>query len=452
MDSQNIDHENSMQPTHNLMQPNLKSDGDGVAVLVEDSPKDESSVPQETTEDMLIKVPGVVVNLIDRSYSVELAQDDLYIIRLVQGDGVPTVLVRVGLGEEVEWPLTKDTTTLKLPGSIYWFKIPFSKEIEDDPMSSDEEDNKGGVVNKNLDSDGDNVSEDMLMYSLTIEWKDQDDQLKAFDDILQTYSYFLVYETHEQPATEEEENVENGSGLMETLPEDTTPDNKKEIGQCEAYFRHVEPDIGQYKSAPAKLVAKGSTELIKGILSYGDSTVEMLSWVDQVMKKKINPRSKSQISPATLRRIRRVKRVTRTTEKVATGVLSGVVKGTTAINRKVLNTKPVKKFVDYTITGQFLHASFEGLHKTCDALEEVGKNVLSKSSNVTTNLVHHKYGKEAAEATGEGLDAAGHALGTAFAGFSIRKAFDPSRVMKSGNELGKSAVKSASGMKAKFFK
>ncbi|KAJ8759588.1 hypothetical protein K2173_007218 [Erythroxylum novogranatense] len=278
-------------------------------------------------------------------------------------------------------------------------------------MSSEEEDNKDDVVNKSLDSDGDNVSEDMLIYSLTIERKDPEDQLKEFDGILQNYSYFLVYETQEQEAMQEEENVENRSGSKETRPEDTNLENKKEIGQCEAYFRHVEPDIGKYDSMPAKLVAKGSTELIKGILSYGDSTVGMLDWVDQVMKKKMTSNSKSQINPDTLRRIRRVKRVTRQTEKVVTGVLSGVVYATSAFNRTVLNTKPVRIFLNNCAPGQFIQASFEGINKVCDAAEEVGKNVLSKSSNVTTNLVGHKYGKEAAEATSEGLGAAGNALG-----------------------------------------
>ncbi|KAJ8759574.1 hypothetical protein K2173_007203 [Erythroxylum novogranatense] len=444
MASQDIDHENSMQSRDILTQPNLSSDDMGVPV--EHSPKDMMSL---TTEDVLIKVPGVVINLIDRNFNFELASDDLYIIRLSQGDGLRAVLFRIG--DDVQWLLTKDATTFKLRDSLYLFKLYLPKESEDEASSSDEEDNNDDAASKTVDPDGDKDSEDTLMYSLTTEWKGQDDQMKEFDGILQTYSNFVVHEPHEQVTMEEEENVESGSGVKETWPEDMNPENKKQIGKCQAYFRHIEPNVGKYNSRPAKLVARGSAGLIKGILKSGDSTIEMLNWVDQVMKKKMNPKSKSQISPTTLRRIRRVKRMTRTTEKVVTGLLSGVVTATSMFNRTVLDTKVAKKFLNFS-TGQFIHASFEGINQVCDAVEEVGKNVLSKSSNVTTNLVNQRYGEEAAEATREGLGAAGHVLGTAFAAFSIRKAFDPSNVIKSGNQRSNFDDKPAKGMKAKIFK
>ncbi|KAG4952021.1 hypothetical protein JHK85_045888 [Glycine max] len=47
--------------------------------------------------------------------------------------------------------------------------------------------------------------------------------------------------------------------------------------------------------------------------------------------------------------------------------------------------------------------------KVCDAVEVAGKSVMSTSNTVTTELVNHRYGEEAAKATSEGLDAAGHA-------------------------------------------
>ncbi|KAG0457591.1 hypothetical protein HPP92_022748 [Vanilla planifolia] len=72
----------------------------------------------------------------------------------------------------------------------------------------------------------------------------------------------------------------------------------------------------------------------------------------------------------------------------------------------------------------------------------LGKNVLSTSSVVTTELVSHRYGEQAAEATNHGLDAAGHAIGTAWAAFKIRKAIDPKSSLKPMT-LGKSAVKAA---------
>jgi spartin len=82
--------------------------------------------------------------------------------------------------------------------------------------------------------------------------------------------------------------------------------------------------------------------------------------------------------------------------------------------------------------------------KICDAVEVAGKNVMSTSSTVTTELVNHRYGTKAAEATNEGLDAAGHAFGTAWVAFKIRKAFNPKNVIKPS-----SLAKSVSELKAK---
>ena len=60
-----------------------------------------------------------------------------------------------------------------------------------------------------------------------------------------------------------------------------------------------------------------------------------------------------------------------------------------------------------------------------------------------------RYGEEAAKATNEGLGATGHAIGTAWAAFKIRKAFNPKSVLKPSS-LAKSAAKAAAAeMKAK---
>ncbi|KAF8405407.1 hypothetical protein HHK36_010312 [Tetracentron sinense] len=74
---------------------------------------------------------------------------------------------------------------------------------------------------------------------------------------------------------------------------------------------------------------------------------------------------------------------------------------------------------------------------------------MSTSSFVTTELVSHRYGEQAAQATNEGLGAVGHAVGTAWAVFQIRKAFNPKSAIKP-KALAKSVAKKAySKMKAK---
>lgn len=59
-----------------------------------------------------------------------------------------------------------------------------------------------------------------------------------------------------------------------------------------------------------------------------------------------------------------------------------------------------------------------------------------------------RYGEEAAEATSEGLDAAGHAVGAAWAAFKLRKAINPKSVLKP-TTLVKSAALSTTKAKPK---
>ncbi|CAL1410261.1 unnamed protein product [Linum trigynum] len=63
----------------------------------------------------------------------------------------------------------------------------------------------------------------------------------------------------------------------------------------------------------------------------GDSVVwnvtsDRLKWGNDFLKKRLKKGDSVDASPATLRRSRRVKRLTRSSEKVALGILSGVVK------------------------------------------------------------------------------------------------------------------------------
>lgn len=53
-----------------------------------------------------------------------------------------------------------------------------------------------------------------------------------------------------------------------------------------------------------------------------------------------------------------------------------------------------------------------------------------------------RYGEEAGNATQEGLGAAGHAIGTAWTVFKIRKALNPKSVVKPSS-IAKTAVKEA---------
>ncbi|KAI3824822.1 hypothetical protein L1987_06293 [Smallanthus sonchifolius] len=145
--------------------------------------------------------------------------------------------------------------------------------------------------------------------------------------------------------------------------------------------------------------------------------------------------------------MKRVKRLTKMSEGVATGVLSGVVKVSGIITGSIVNSKPGKKFFNF-LPGEIVLASLDGFNKVCDAIEVSGRNVMSTTSTVTTDFVSHRHGEDAAKVTHEGMSAAGHAVGTAWAVFKIRKALNPKSAIKP-TTLVKAAASQSKSSKSK---
>ncbi|PON53461.1 Senescence/spartin-associated [Parasponia andersonii] len=393
------------------------------------------SAPPEALEEVIVRIPGAILHLIDQHYSVELSSGDFTVVRLRQGENIIAVLARVG--DEIQWPLAKDGAAVKLDNSHYFFSLRTPREHGAD-SDSDSGDEGAGQKGKNGAAD---EPENLLNYGLTIASKGQERLVRELDGILQSHSSFSVQKISEKAKKGSE--VLDGSVALETSPADLNKEKKKELMEerSAAYWTTLAPNVEDYSSTAAKLIAAGSGKVIRGILWCGDVTVERLKWGNEVMKKRMSPGEEKEISPQTLRRIKRVKRVTKMTEKVANGVLSGVVKVSGFFTSSVANSKVGKKFFGL-LPGEIVLASLDGFSKVCDAVEVSGKNVMSTSSTVTTELVSHRYGEEAAKATNEGLDAAGHAIGTAWAAFKIRKALNPKSVLKP-TTLAKTAAKTA---------
>ncbi|KAJ4843312.1 hypothetical protein Tsubulata_030220 [Turnera subulata] len=404
------------------------------------------SAPPMAAEETLVKIPGAILNLIDKNYSVELACGDLSVVRIVQGTNVVAVLVRVA--DEIQWPLGKDEAAVKLDGSHYFFSLRVPREQLDSDSSSDDEKDKSSKKKKKSKEEKkkgkSDVEDEMLNYGLTIASKGQERLLKEFDEILKTYGCFS-----EQKVSA----ALDAAGVARDIsPAELKAGKKEELeGTCVGYWTTLAPNVEDYSSTAARLIATGSGQLIKGILWCGDVTSDRMKWGNEVMKQRMTSHSNAEISPETMKRIERVKRMTKMTEKVANGVLSGVVKVAGLFTSSVANSKMGKKIFGL-LPGEIVLASLDGFSKMCDAVEVAGKNVMSTSSTVTTELVTHRYGEEAARATSEGLDAAGHAFGTAWAVFKVRQALNPKNALKP-TALTKSAAKAAAaGVKAKSSK
>lgn len=259
------------------------------------------SAPPIAAEDVLIKVPGAILHLIDQQYSFELAIGDLTIIRLMQGEN--TVAIYACVADEIQWPLAKDEAAVKVDESHYFFCFRAPKE-KDDSDSSDEE--EGGKHSRRKGRRKGDDGSDLLSYGLTIASKGQEGLLKELDEVLKECSNFSVQEVSENAKKKGE--ALDGSLAMEISPADlNTMKEKKELMEemCAAYWTTLAPNVEDYNGTAAKLIAAGSGQLVKGILWCGDVTVERLKWGNEFMKKRMGPPTQAEISPQTLRRIKR---------------------------------------------------------------------------------------------------------------------------------------------------
>ncbi|KAL5986036.1 hypothetical protein ACLOJK_028026 [Asimina triloba] len=392
-------------------------------------PEPATSSPVESSEELLVRIPGALVHLIDKQQSVELAAGEFEVVSIRQGGNVVAVLARVG--DEIQWPLAEDEAAVKVDDSHYFFalRVPAPEGPETD---KDDGAARAG-------------SEDLLNYGVTFASKGQEGLLEELDGVLEQYSSFSV-----QKVSGKSEALD-GSVARQVAPAEMESGEKKEMMEkrSAAYWTTLAPNVEDYSGSVARAIAAGTGQVIKGILWCGDVTAGSLKWGNQVLKCRMDPNAKpTEVSRDALKRMRRVKRLTKMSEKMATGILSGAVKVSGFFTSPVVNSKAGKKFFSL-LPGEIILASLDGFNKVCDALEVAGKNVLSTSSVVTTGLVSHRYGDQAGEITNESLDAAGHAIGTAWAVFKIRKAWNPKSVVKPTTLL-KTAAKAAASDKKKI--
>ncbi|XP_072954365.1 protein EARLY-RESPONSIVE TO DEHYDRATION 7, chloroplastic-like [Typha angustifolia] len=382
-------------------------------------------------EETLLVIPGAILHLIDLHRSVELAAGEFSVSRLRQGENVVAVLAHLaGGGELVQWPLARDEAAVKLDDSHYFFSLHVPRTQSDADADADDGSDAG-----------------LLNYGLTFASKGQGGLLQEFDRILESYSSFSIQKVE---VGKEKSEVLDGTAAREMTPEEAMGPKKEMMEErSAAYWTTLAPNVEDYSSSAARVIAKGSGQLVRGILWCGNVTVDRLKWGEDLLRRRVGPSSKkTEISRDAMKRMKRVKKVTRMSEKVATGILSGVVKVSGFFTSSIVNSKAGKKFFGL-LPGEIVLASLDGFGKICDAVEVAGKNVLQTSSVVTTGLVSHRYGEQAAEVTNDGLGAAGHAIGTAWAVFKVRKALNPKSAIKP-TTLAKSAIKAAaSDLKAK---
>ncbi|XVF45522.1 hypothetical protein PTKIN_Ptkin02bG0213300 [Pterospermum kingtungense] len=246
---------------------------------------------QDSQEQLLLKVPGAIVHLIERETSVELACGELSIVSLRQGGNIVAVFARVG--DDIQWPLAKDEPVVKLDTSHYFFtlRVPSSGSFEEGKDSKQ--------------------TEEVLNYGLTIAAKGQEGLLKELDRVLESYSCFSLQEV---------KGIGNW-GVVDTrnvAPEELEREEKREliVGSSMAYWTTLAPNVEDYSGSIARAIASGSGYVVKGILWCGDVTVDRLNWGNEFLRKRMKPGSTAEISPGAFKRMKRVKKLTKMSDKM----------------------------------------------------------------------------------------------------------------------------------------
>lgn len=390
----------------------------------------------EASEDILVRIRGAMVHLVDDQDSPLLAEGDFSVVRIEQeGNGI-VAFIRVG--DNLRWPLTKDEPAVKLDASHYFFTIRVPRRVDD------------------MDRETAGASQECMSYGVTFSTAGQERQLRELDAILEQYSGFsspqLVHGDREHDEFDGAFGSGHGYGHNQPprgqpVPEGVVSSKGKRVtGSNEAEFwRTMAPNVDDYNGSVAKTMAKGTGNIIKGIFWLRDSTLAQLDNGSTYVRGRVNPSSKpTNISPQTLTNLKRVMNMSVATDQVAKSVLDGVLKAAGFFSGALMRSQAGKKFFQL-LPGEVAVVSMDAFAKVFDAVETAGRDMMKSTAMFTQDVVAHRYGEDAGEVTGNSLSTVGHLFATAWTVAKVRSALNPSKFRPSTTGLLKEAAKAAIG-------
>ncbi|KAJ6817037.1 senescence/dehydration-associated protein-like isoform X1, chloroplastic [Iris pallida] len=336
-------------------------------------------------EDVLLRIPGASVFLTGDGEVVELAKGDLSILRITDED-VPLATV-VKVGTNLQWPLTKDEPVIKLDKVHYLFTLP---------------DNDGSFLN----------------YCVTF---------AAGSNYLDNLDLLL------------EENA------CLSTPSKTNYSKAPSSNSYEVYWKDYAPKIDDYNNVLAKAIAGGTGEIVKGIFICSNAYASQVQKGASLIKAPTRGTKNGMADEKDIgdkqdepnkkhgginQSIRRVRKLSEMTEKMSESLLNGVIFVTGSVTAPLLQSKAGKAFFGM-LPGEVLLASLDAVGKVLDAVEVAERKTLAATGGVVAGAMSKKFGDNAREVTEDVFATAGHAIGTAWNVFKIRKALKPSSSMPS---------------------
>ncbi|KAF8393449.1 hypothetical protein HHK36_021693 [Tetracentron sinense] len=347
----------------------------------------ETPETRELKEEVLLRIPGSTVHLMDEGESVELAKGDFTIVRLADENVLLATFIKVG--DDLQWPLTKDEPVVKLDSLQYLFSMPMK--------------------------DG-----DLLSYGVTFSEQSYSN-LASLDSFLKENSCFLCSSSGHNRVVNWRNfapAVEDYNGVLAKAVAGGTGEIVKGIFKCSnAYSKQVEKG--------GEMILNCAEEEKNGIYAT-DSMSNSNRSGSGVKKNKLN------------KGLKRVRKLSKMTERMSKSMLNGIGYATGSVATPVIRSQTGKAILAM-VPGQVLLASLDGVNKVLDAVEAAERQALSSTSRAATRMVSQRFGESAGEATGDVLATAGHCAGTAWNIFKIRKAINPATSVPSA--VLKNAVK-----------
>ncbi|XP_050215608.1 senescence/dehydration-associated protein At4g35985, chloroplastic [Mercurialis annua] len=350
-------------------------------------PEENPAEPKNLKQEIFLKIPACTVHLMEGGEAFELATGEFNLIRILDDNISLATIIKVG--DNLQWPLTKDEPVVKLDSSHYLFSLPMK--------------------------DGD----EPLSYGITF-LEQCDSSLRFLDSFLAEHSCF------------------SSSVLSSSSSSVKSRKNNNDLE-----WKEFAPSVEDYNNFLAKAIAGGTGQIVKGIFKCSNAYTnqvhkggEMIQSRAAEDKNGAKATSSNTSTGATQNTkvnnsLKRVRKLTKMTEKLSKTMLDGVGIATGSVMAPLVKSQAGKAFLSM-VPGEVLLASLDAVNKILDAAEAAEKQTLSATSKATSRMVSNRFGESAGEATEDAFATAGHCAGTAWNIFKIRKALNPASSVSAG--------------------
>lgn len=377
-----------LRPKRSKTTSNKKSNTPEAAFL---SQQQNPSGPKNLKHELLLQIPACTVHLMEAGEALEIAKGDFSLVRILDENISLATIVKIG--DDLQWPLTKDEPVVKFDVLHYLFSLPMK---DGDPLSY-------GVAF--LDEYG--------------------SSLGLLDSFLCELSCF--------------------SGAAASSARSTRNVDWKEFA----------PNVEYYNNFLAKAIAGGTGQIVKGIFKCSNSyTNQVHKGGEMILSRAAEEKngamateiSSSNRSAGSTKKskvnksIKRVRKLSRMTEKLSKTMLDGVGIATGSVITPLVKSQAGKAFLSM-VPGEVLLASLDAVNKIMDAAEVAERQALSATSKATTRMISDRFGDSAGEAAEDAFATAGHCVCAAWNIFKIRKAINPATSVSTG--VLKNAAKNA---------